>query len=70
MRARRKKLTRADFSEYRGYFYRLRLEPVPVKNMRCRVYEPDGTFICLTAVDDAEQVIDEDIGRRAAKAVA
>lgn len=67
MRAKRKKLTRADFAEYRGYFYRPRLEPVPVDLMRCRVYEPDGTLICLTAVNDAEKVIDEDIARKGAK---
>lgn len=64
MAARRKKLTRADYTEYRGYFYRKVVE----NDSRCRVYEPDGTFICTTGIVDAPKVIDDDIERQEAKA--
>ena len=68
MSTRRKgaRLTRADFAEHRGYFYRR----VDESDTRCRVYEPDGAFICTTGVDQAPRVIDDEIARVAAKAMA
>lgn len=60
-RRRGARLTRADFIEYRKYFYRA----VPESNgARFRVWEPDGTFICETGLDDVSKVVDEDIMRK------
>lgn len=60
--AKRKKLTRADFTEYRGYFYR----KAPSSETRCRLYQPDGRLICETGLDDAQDYINKDIERQKA----
>lgn len=60
MTMKRRQLTRADFNEYRGYFWR----PVSETSNRCRVWTPDGRPY-QTARDDVEPSIDQDIEHQA-----
>ena len=57
MRRKRPKLTRADFTEYRGYFWR----PATETSSRAIVYRPTGGVAFHTPVDGVEQAIDQDM---------
>lgn len=61
MSRRREKLTRADFTEYKGYFWR----QVPQSTVRCRVYAPTGQLLYQTARSNIESSIDQDIAHQA-----